>query len=388
MPPPRKKSGSAADKAAHEDRNLESHPQTRAKLDGYRRYLPHFLGKLGNLKSHVFVLDLFAGSGRVRDGLGWADGSPLVACHAAQEATADFARRGLDVTFSLRFVEPNDEARTTLNRLVGPFRGILDIKVSPGKAADHIVTLLAESSASPTITFLDPDGFGVSFDQVITFGDRAYSEVLLNFDVQGLLRTAGIVQTRSVTNFCGGDWWQAYRQGAVFDENGFLVEYGRRLGQHFNYISAQRLDFPEVHANRAIVQGAYSVKAVDLWRKAIRAAVPRHATVMFDFVSQLERRAQVDGVLTRIGQLAGRPCYYGDIRKSLGIFDTGEPEIHQALYFLRAQGLASWSSALHAKSSPAPIFSIKPIPAGLTWDEVERPPERPSVGSAIPASRR
>lgn len=311
----------------------------------------------------------------------------MIACRAAMVARANFARRGRNVGFSLRFVELDDTPRTTLEELVAPFREELDIRILAGKAAAHIPALRAEAASSPTITFLDPDGFGVTVEQVIAFGDRAYSEVLLNFDVQGLLRTAGVVQTRSVSNFCGGDWWQAYRQNGLFDENGFLIEYGNRLGEHFNYISAQRLDFPAVHANRALVQGAYSVKAIDLWAKAVRGAMPKNSTIMFDFASALERRAQVDGVLARMGGLSMRRCYYGDIRKAIGIFPADETEIHQALLFLREKGLASWTSSLHARSTPAPVFSIGMLPAGLMWDGIERPAEARNFAGAVAVRR-
>ena len=361
------------EKAPHEDRNLETHPQTRAKLDGWRRYLPNYLGKLGS-HGDVYILDLFAGSGRVRDGLGWADGSPFIAVRLAKEAQADFARQGREVLFHLRFVELDEGPRATLDQLVDPFRAALDIEVLPGKAGDNLPVLMAESTGHPTIAFIDPDGFvGISFEQVAAFGARKYNEILLNFDVQGLLRTAGIVQTRSVSAFCGGDWWQAHYRNGVFDEDGFLSEYGRRLAKPFNYVSAQRLDFPEVHANRAIVQGCYSVKGVDLWLKAIKAVMPRHSTIAFEFVPEMDRRDRVNGVISRIGPLSGQPCRYGEIRRCLGVFGASEDEVHQALLFLRASGLATWSSTLHAKSSPPPLIHIREVPAGLAWDEVERP---------------
>jgi three-Cys-motif partner protein len=387
LPPPGRKA-SSSEKAAHEERNLENHPQTRAKLDGWRCYLPHFLGKLGYSDRDVFVLDLFAGSGRVSDGLSWSDGSPIIACRLAQAARADFAGRGRDVRFHVRFVELNDDARATLGQLVEPFRADLDIEVLAGKASDNLPALMAESNGHPTIAFIDPDGFkGITFDQVAGFGARKQNEILLNFDVQGLLRTAGIVQTHSVSAFCGGDWWKAYSQNATFDEDGYLSEYGRRLAESFNYVSAQRLDFPAVHANRAIVQGCYSVKGVELWKTAIKAAMPRHATIAFDFLSEMDRRDKVNGVIVRLGRLAGRPSYYGEIRRALGLFDASEDDIHQALLFLRADGLASWSSTLHAMSSPKPRITIEALPEGVAWegvawDEIEREREKPYVVSA------
>lgn len=374
-------------KHAHEDRNLQDHPQTRAKLEAYRLYLPFYLGKLGNTFKHVFINDLFAGSGRVRDGMDWADGSPIIACKAAAEAVADFASRGRSVRFSLRFVELRDDSRATLDRLVDPFRDVLDIAVLPGRAVDHIESVLAASEGRPAITFLDPDGFGVTFEQVTAFA-RPYGEVLLNFDVQGLLRTAGIVQTRSVSAFCGGEWWQDYRRNQVFDEDGFLNEYGRRIGAKYNYVSAERLEFPEVHANRAIVQGAYSVKAIDLWRREIGRSLPKNATMTtFDFVNRLDRSAQVNGALTRMRRLAGQRCFYGDIRRALGIFPAGHEETHQALYYLRDMGFVGWSSTLHARSYPAPVFRFGALPNGLVWDGMEREPERPTR-SAVPVGTR
>ena len=352
LPPPRKKSASTADKAAHDDRNLESHPQTRAKLDAFRRYVPHFLGKLGNLESHVFVLDLLGGSGRVRDGLGWADGSPLVACRAAEEATADFARRGRDVMFSLRFVEPNDEARTTLNRLVGPFRSALDIRVSPGKAAGHIASLLAESSASPTITFLDPDGFGVTFDQVIAFGDRAYSEVLLNFDVQGLLRTAGIVQTRSVTNFCGGGVRVVWHAGI-----GVMTAAHQRSSAD---VSARRIDAPrssrrwapwssdwskDVRLGHRPEQGGPVVFALDRLRALAQERGDRLVAGLLAQPDDAGLEAFIRPIGGRIGGIRS------GLRRSLSLLGTGE-RLHGAVAYDTGRSLRRPSRRASGSRAP------------------------------------
>ena len=380
LPTPGPKAPSA-EKAPHEDRNLENHPQTRAKLDGWTGYLPRYLGKLGTISSDVFILDPFAGSGRVRDGLGWADGSPIIACRQAIAAHIVFAKRGRDVRFHLRFVEPDKVARETLRRLVQPFRPGLDIAVLDGKASGQLPQLMIESSAYPTIAFFDPDGFvGITFNEIGVFGARPYNEILLNFDVQGLLRTAGIVQTRSVSAFCGGDWWQSYRHNGTFDEDGFLAEYGRRLAKAFNYVSAQRLDFPAVHANRAIVQGCYSVKGVDLWKRSIQAAIPKHASITFDFVPRMERSETVNAVIARLPGFAGTPCFYGAIRNGLGTLAVTEDDVHQALLFLKAKGYASWSSTLNAKSAPKPRIAILEFPSGLQWDDVDRPHEQPVIG--------
>ena len=364
-------------KAHHEDRNLQERPQTRAKLDGYRGYLPRYLGKLGHTSRRVFVNDLFAGSGRVRDGMDWADGSPIIACRLAAQERLSFASRGREVTFSLRFVELDDERRRTLERLVLPFRDELDIEIHGGKASDFIERILAESAGFPAFTFIDPDGIGVRFEHVVGFA-RQWGEVLLDFDLQGVLRTAAIKEPKRVTEFCGGDWWQAYQRNGVFDEVGFLHEYGRRLGPpNFNYVSAHRLDFPAVVANRVIVQGAFSAKALDLWHDVIERAMPRTGELTLDFVSSLDAQTLVDGVIDTIRAMAPRTCTFGAIRGQLGILPAGEAEIHQALLFLRDEGVASWTSTLHAGSRPAPQITIRPAPAGLTWDGVMRERERP-----------
>lgn len=364
-------------KAHHEDRNLQERPQTRAKLDGYRGYLPRYLGKLGNTSRRVFVNDLFAGSGRVRDGMDWAAGSPIIACRLAAQERRSFASRGRDVTFSLRFVELDDERRRTLERLVLPLRDELDIEIHGGKASDFIERILAESAGFPAFTFIDPDGIGVRFEHVVAFA-RQWGEVLLDFDLQGVLRTAAIKEPKRVTEFCGGDWWQAYQRNGVFDEVGFLHEYGRRLGPpNFNYVSAHRLDFPAVVANRVIVQGAFSAKALDLWHDAIERAMPRRGELTLDFVSSLDAQTLVDGVIDSIRAMAPRTCTFGAIRGRLGILPAGEAEIHQALLFLRDEGVASWTSTLHAGSRPAPQITIRPVPAGLTWDGVMRERESP-----------
>jgi three-Cys-motif partner protein len=377
-------------KAHHEDRNLQARPQTRAKLDAYCGYLPRYLGKLGNTSRHVFVNDLFAGSGRVRDGLGWADGSPIIACRLAVETRRKLAARGRDVMFSLRFVELEDERCRTLERLVAPFRNELDIVVYGGKASAFVDRILAESAGFPTFTFIDPDGIGVQFEHVVAFA-RQFGEVLLDFDLQGVLRTAAIKAPKRVTEFCGGDWWQQYQQNGVFDEDGFLRDYGRRLGPpHFHYVSAHRLDFPAVVANRVIVQGAYSAKALDLWHNEIERAMPRTGGLTLDFVSALDRQTIVAGVIDTVRSLAPRTCTFGAIRGAMGVVPHGEDEIHQALLYLREQGYASWTSTLHADSRPAPQITIYRVPVGITWDGAVREPEKPYRlgGRRVPAAAR
>jgi three-Cys-motif partner protein len=377
-------------KAHHEDRNLQARPQTRAKLDGYRAYLPRYLGKLGYTSQRVFVNDLFAGSGRVRDGLGWDDGSPIIACRLAVEARRDFARRSRDVMFSMRFVELEDERRRTLETLVAPFRDELDIEVYGGKASAFVDQILSESAGFPAFTFIDPDGIGVRFEHVVAFA-RQYGEVLLDFDLQGVLRTAAIKEPKRVTELCGGDWWQRYQLNGFFDETGFLGEYGHRLGPpFFYYVSAHRLDFPAVVANRVIVQGAYSAKALDLWHDAIERVMPRTGALSLDFVSQLDRRALVDGVIDTLRSLAPRTCTFGAIRSAMGVFPAGQTEVHQALLFLREQRYARWTSTLHADSRPAPHITLHPIPLPLAWDEVMREPEPPNRvgGRPLPAAAR
>jgi three-Cys-motif partner protein len=343
------------------------------KLEAYRRYLPVYLRILASSSNRVFVNDLFAGSGQVRDGSGVTDGSPLIACRAAAQVAQQLASRGRHVVFSLRFVELNADVHRQLDELTQPFRDQLDIKVLKGSASGHLDQVLADSAGAPSLTFLDPDGIKVTFEQVAAFA-RPYGEMILNFDVQGLLRTAALPSSTSVTDFCGGTWWQRFARNGAFDEVGFLREYATRLNSahRYNRVGWQRVSFPAVHANRAFVQGAYADAGIRKWQDAVRRSLPADATITLDFVPELDRRAQVDTVITAARTLSGRQCYYGAILAAIDGERLPDPAIHQALYFLREHGHLRWTSALGRNAHPAPRFTFDEVPYGLRWDEIER----------------
>lgn len=378
--------------AAH--RRLDDHPQTRLKLNALRIYLPRWLRILGQTRRGVnlYVIDAFAGPGTYPDGAddrGWSEGSPLIACLAAEYAQKWFAGRGRAVRVHVRFVERRRSTARVLENALVPFRGRVDYQVINGTAEDVLPRLLAESEEHPTFALLDPDGFRqLSMDLVRTCA-REYTEVMISFDVQGAIRTAGLRDASSVTAFYGDDMWRLLRDpdGSI-DVSRFLEGYRIRLGEVFRYTTVKRLVYTPEHANRALVQGCGSEKGVREWSASFDEAERPQGVEVFEFVGAVDDRTKIDNAITGLRTLAGQETTYGRIVQTLGALELDEERTHQALLFLRESGHVTWTSQLHRDARPAPHFQFAPdLPQGLRWDGVRREPERPARPVGPIASR-
>jgi three-Cys-motif partner protein len=373
-------------------RRLDDHPQTRVKLDALRNYLPRFILILGQgLKArHVYIIDLFAGPGRYADGAdprGWSEGSPLVACEAALYAQEWLRDRGFGTEVHLRFVEKSKRTANLLRAALAPFTGKIDYAVVDGTAEDAAPVLLTESRGHPTLAFLDPDGFKeLPFEVVRSFG-RRYTEVLISFDVQGVIRVAGLEDAGLVTAFYGDDMWRAMRRddGSI-DADVFLEGYRQRLAviPAFRYTSVRRIHFPKNHANRAIAQGCGSRKGLQAWSEAIRKAKTTDGVLVLDIAREVERRDAIDRAIELLAPVAGSNVRYGAILQVLAQVDLPDPDVHQVLLFMRELGQVTWTSTLHAASVPPPIFGFAEAIEPVRWDGVTRAEERPAL-RALPA---
>ncbi len=180
-------------------------------------YLTPFASKVGSTsKDHrVALLDGYAGPGRYRDG---TEGSPALL--AVTASTVKEFR-----TVECHLVE---HKRTNFKLLKEFLDGAgAELRATPyrGSVEDHLAVIMAATNDVPLFAYLDPFGFGIPFDDVVTLLKRHPSgnpatEVLLNFTANGIRRAGGLLRPgRTISTAeekilaradlaCGDDWWR------------------------------------------------------------------------------------------------------------------------------------------------------------------------------------
>jgi three-Cys-motif partner protein len=218
---------------------VEKTTQSAFKHELLRQYAPVFGGTTGSKSERVYYVDGFAGQGRYDNGQpGSAD---LVLRIAAGQASK--------VRWSCVFTEKDSSSAAKLRAVVDEYRATGVDAVAHhadiGTVLDGIVTAAV---GSPLFLFLDPTGFGVSFDRLATLlrtqrtGVWPPTEVLLNFTTLGVRRAAGgddaderVARNRArMEQALGGDWWRPYFASLDREDADDAVarEFARRLGQH------------------------------------------------------------------------------------------------------------------------------------------------------------
>ena len=358
-------------------------PQTQIKLAAYQAYLPDWLRILGQAAGvrDLYLLDLFAGPGKYRDGVA---GSPVIAADAALVVQSQLGDRGRPTAIHLRLVEKDDQTRALLQVAMASYDGRLDYRILDGTADECASELLDECRGAPTLALLDPDGIEVPFDLVSRFGHRRRTEVLLSFDVQALLRCAEVDDGPAVSRFFGDDlsWRRCYGPSGGLDADALLELYRRTLARDglFPYTAVHRIVFTSMHANRAIAQGCGSPKGTEKWLAAFRGAAGRFDARLVEVASQLERRSAINRAIDQLRSFAGaRDLGYAAIYQHLLGLNLGERDTHQVLLFLRERGIVDWSSRLNRDAHPGPKFTFNQFSDAITWDAVERQPELPDL---------
>jgi len=358
------------------ERLVGDRPQTQIKLAAYQAYLPEWLRILGQSPGvrDLFVLDLFAGPGEYRDGVG---GSPVVAADAALVVQSSLQERGRPVVVHLRFVEKDEPTRALLYAAMTRYDGLIDYLILDGTADERAPELLTESRGAPSLALLDPDGIEVSYELVRQFGDRRRTELLLSFDVQALLRCAQLENARAVSRFFGDEtsWRACYGPTGDLDVVALLELYRLTLARDhlFPYTSVQRIVFNATHANRAIAQGCGSPKGTEKWLQAFKAAAARFDARLIEVALRMERRSAINRAINQLRPFAGaRNVNYSQIYQHLLGLNLGQPDTHQVLLFLRERGVVEWSSRLHEDARPRPKFVFGTFPDEIAWDGIDR----------------
>jgi hypothetical protein len=109
------------------------------------------------------------------------------------------------------------------------------------------------------------------------------------------------------------------------------------------------------------------------WIQAIQRSRARSQTIDA-FFPEIDESKLVTSILDRLGTLRGQSgCYFGGCINALSDVPWDEKGLHQALLFLRENGLAHCSSRLGRDANPAPRFTFaKDWPQALAWDGLQR----------------
>jgi three-Cys-motif partner protein len=206
------------------------------------QYIDPFASKTGSTSPNgrVAFIDGYAGEGRYENG---DEGSPALLMGKAKKLAPG---RKLECYF----VEDDDEAYATLCQLIAVEGEGLEVLPLPGKAEDHLESLVTKVAGIPVFVFLDPFGLMIPFDvaQKVFERPKAYgapaTEMLINFNAGGLRRIAGLLTSTKANpgkaaslarmdSVCGGDWWRQMWLDRLDDrdaaEEAVVDEYAKRF---------------------------------------------------------------------------------------------------------------------------------------------------------------
>lgn len=273
------------------------------------KYVPQFAGMTGSrsFDRRVVFLDGYAGRGRYDDG---KSGSAERIMRIAEIQ----AQRGLKWTCF--FVEKDPQSAAVLQGVVNEYRGRgVDARAHEGDVSDVLSDVLKEAAGVPLFLFLDPTGFGMPYDRLVrslteTRGTAwPPTEVLLNFSLEAVRRTAGHVSSehgveasmRRLDAAVGGPWWRSPFRSGYTDQAVALVarEFSSRLASStsMNVVSVPVTRAPGHKPLYHLVFGTR--KQHGLW--AFGDSVARATEAWWDTLEEVEASAD-PGVLFGVAE--------------------------------------------------------------------------------------
>ena len=173
--------------------NLKVWSRRKHRLLG--KYLPPFSAKVGSWAKLIYCVDGFAGPAKYEDG---SAGSPLMMAQLADKA-ASWRR---PVTLRLFNVESNPEHYKSLKHVTEPWEANGIVINRRGQFGELVPTILSTISDNPALFFIDPYGpTYVHFSHLLPILRRQQkaTELIINFDADGLRRIADTMHSRAVT---------------------------------------------------------------------------------------------------------------------------------------------------------------------------------------------
>lgn len=159
------------------------------------KYLPAFSAKVGSWAKLIYCVDGFAGAAKYEDG---SAGSPLMLAQLADKC-ASWRR---PVEFRLINVESKSEHYRSLKYITGSWEEKRVVTNLEGQFGDLVPTILSTISSNPALFFIDPYGpTSVLFDHLLPILKREQraTELIINFDADGLRRIADTMHSRTTT---------------------------------------------------------------------------------------------------------------------------------------------------------------------------------------------
>lgn len=188
------------------------------------RYLTPWASKVGSRSAggRVAYLDTHAGAGSYDDG---TPGSPALAARTAEKISS---YRQLECFY----VEENADMVEALAKVLAPVEHTHE--VLQGRIEDHLDHVLGRAAGIPLFAFVDPFGLAIPFNDMTKLLARpAKTELLLNFSVPALHRTAGLKGQNALDRTVGGDWWKEHWSSLEGQERDYAIvdEYRKRLAK-------------------------------------------------------------------------------------------------------------------------------------------------------------
>jgi three-Cys-motif partner protein len=229
----------------------ELKPWSKRKHRLLGKYLPPFIAKVASVTQdrEIFCIDCFAGAAKYDDG---NEGSPLLMARVADEG------RNWQNPVNLRLVniEPNKDNYISLKQHTKPWEEAGVVRNINGEFGESLEEIIYRMGDTPALFFIDPFGpktIPFSVIRNILTRRQSITELIINFDADGLRRIADSAVTFSlnqkvmksnetknqlVTEILGSDRWLSIFKNPALStadrEKAILDEYVTKLTQ-YNY---------------------------------------------------------------------------------------------------------------------------------------------------------
>jgi three-Cys-motif partner protein len=206
------------------DTTWKADPHTIAKITILEAYLHAWFQIMGRSMAgqDIVYIDGFAGPGEYTN---YAKGSPLAALDAATASLASVGAQWKAGDIHCAFIESDEKRFTHLRQVIAGIESHRRVKVHliPSAFTEGLSKLKSElprafSKSCPLFVFIDPFGAkGVPFTAVKDILQSPCSEVLLNFDADGIARiylaAADANSDTLLTEIFGDDGWKVTLSG-------------------------------------------------------------------------------------------------------------------------------------------------------------------------------
>jgi len=159
------------------------------------KYLPPFSAKVGSWAKLIYCIDGFAGAAKYEDG---SAGSPLMMAQLSDKC----ANWHNPVHLKLINVEADPDNYLSLVNITGSWEDKGIVENLPGAFGSHIPEIINKIGNAPAFFFIDPYGpTYVRFADLLSILTREQraTELIINFDADGLRRIADTMRTKAQT---------------------------------------------------------------------------------------------------------------------------------------------------------------------------------------------